>query len=106
MIYAGFLAELEPGRLEHFPRYFAAIDERLKQAAENPQRDLQRMGEVLPFFQLYKQRLESGVDYDAALDEFRWLLAEFRVSVFAQRLGTSTKVSAKRLKQAWREVIG
>jgi ATP-dependent helicase HrpA len=105
MIYAGFLGELEPGHLEHFPRYFAAIDERLKQAAENPQRDLQRMQEVLPFFQRYRQRLESGADYDEALDQFRWLLAEYRVSIFAQRLGTASKVSAKRLKQAWRDVV-
>ncbi|MDZ4730227.1 MAG: ATP-dependent RNA helicase HrpA [Xanthomonadales bacterium] len=105
LLYPGFLTELEAGNLQHFPRYVAAIEERLQQAADNPQRDLQRLQDIKPFQQNYQQRLESGADYDAALDEYRWLLAEYRVSVFAQRLGTATKVSAKRLQQAWREVV-
>jgi ATP-dependent helicase HrpA len=105
LVYPGFLAELEPGHLPHFPRYVSAIEERLQQAMDNPQRDLQRMKELVPFQRDYRQRLESGADYTAALDAFRWLLAEYRVSVFAQRLGTTGKVSAKRLQEAWREVI-
>jgi ATP-dependent helicase HrpA len=36
-------------------------------------------------------------------DEFRWLLEEFRVSLFAQRLGTRVTVSARRLTDAWNE---
>lgn len=105
LVYPGFLAELEPGHLPHFPRYLAAVEERLQQAALNPQRESQRLKEVEPFQRLYRERLESGADYDEALDRFRWLLAEFRVSVFAQRLGTDGKVSAKRLQQAWAEVL-
>jgi ATP-dependent helicase HrpA len=105
LVYPGFLTELEPGHLPHFPRYLAAIEERLQQAALNPQRELQRLNEVALFQRLYRERLESGADYDEALDKFRWLLAEFRVSVFAQRLGTDGKVSAKRLQQAWQEVV-
>lgn len=105
LVYPGFLAELEPGHLQHFPRYVTAVEERLQQAVEHPQRELQRLREVLPFWQNYQQRLDSGAVYDAALDQFRWLLAEYRVSVFAQKLGTSGKVSAKRLQQAWQEVL-
>jgi ATP-dependent helicase HrpA len=37
------------------------------------------------------------------MDEFRWLLEEYRVSLFAQRLGTAGRVSEKRLAQAWRK---
>jgi ATP-dependent helicase HrpA len=36
-----------------------------------------------------------------AVADYRWLLEEFRVSLFAQALGTSQPVSAKRLEQAW-----
>ena len=36
-------------------------------------------------------------------DEFRWLLEELRVSLFAQALGTRTRVSARRLEDAWVE---
>jgi len=105
LVYPGFLVELEAGHLQHYPRYVAAIEERLQQAADNPQRDLQRLQEIQPFQRNYQQRLDSGADYDAALDRFRWLLAEYRVSVFAQKLGTAVKVSAKRLQQAWQEVL-
>jgi ATP-dependent helicase HrpA len=34
-------------------------------------------------------------------DEFRWLLEEFRVSLFAQALKTRVPVSARRLEDAW-----
>ena len=37
---------------------------------------------------------------------FRWMLEEFRVSLFAQQLGTKLPVSAKRLDQQWQSVEG
>ena len=40
----------------------------------------------------------------AAPDRYRWLVEEYRVSVFAQKLGTAEKVSDKRLAEAWRSV--
>jgi ATP-dependent helicase HrpA len=39
---------------------------------------------------------------EAAL--YRWLLEEFRVSLFAQSLGTRQAVSAKRLQEQWQAV--
>ena len=35
---------------------------------------------------------------------FRWLVEEYRVQVFAQQLGTAEKVSKKRLEEAWEAV--
>jgi ATP-dependent helicase HrpA len=37
--------------------------------------------------------------------EYRWLLEEYRVSLFAQALGTVRPVSAKRLEQAWQRAL-
>ena len=48
--------------------------------------------------------LEQGQEYDEAVDEYRWLLEEFRVSLFAQQLGTRAKVSIKRLQDAWKKI--
>ena len=62
------------------------------------------MKEIEPFWQQYLQLLEEGHDYDEAVDEYRWLMEEFRVSLFAQQLGTHAKVSAQRLKQAWPKI--
>jgi len=101
LVYPGFLGQLEAGRLEHYPRYLRAIEERLLQFAENPARDLQRMEMIKAWWQRYLDALEKGCPYNEALDAFRWLLEEYRVSIFAQRLGTAQKVSEKRLADAW-----
>ena len=37
--------------------------------------------------------------------EYRWMLEEFRVSLFAQQLGTRQAVSEKRLKARWLDVL-
>jgi ATP-dependent helicase HrpA len=105
LVYPGFLGELQPGRLEHYPRYLAAIEERLRQLEENPRRDRQRASQVAPWWQRYVDRLAAGGPYDAALDAYRWQLEEFRVSVFAQQLSTAEKISAKRLAGSWQRVL-
>jgi ATP-dependent helicase HrpA len=103
LFYPGFLTDLEPGRLEHYPRYLKAIEERLAQLEHNPVRDGQRMALVEPWWRGYREALDRGCAYDEDLDTFRWLLEEYRVSLFAQRLGTADKVSEKRLAEAWKK---
>ena len=103
LVYAGFLTDLEPGRLQHYPRYLKAIDERLIQLEQNPARDDQRMALVEPWWSRYRGALEQGCTYDSPMDTFRWLLEEYRVSLFAQRLGTAQRVSEKRLTEAWKK---
>jgi ATP-dependent helicase HrpA len=59
------------------------------------------------FWQRYV-RTRAGHDqlsvYDPQLELFRWMLEEYRVSLFAQPLGTSIKVSPERLDKQWRKV--
>jgi len=105
LVYEGFLSQLGEGRLEHYPRYLAAIEERLLALPLDPQRDLDRMSSLMPWWSRYLEKLaEEGCVYDSALDEYRWLVEEFRVSLFAQKLGTAEKTSAKRLAAAWKKV--
>ena len=42
--------------------------------------------------------------YDEALTLYRWMLEEYRVSLFAQQLGTKIAVSDKRLSKQWSAV--
>ena len=104
LVYEGFLRDLEPGRLQHYPRYLAAMQSRLDRIAEDPARDARLASEVEPYWSRYLAQLAKGGEYGPALDDFRWLIEEFRVSQFAQSLGTAGKVSAKRLEIAWRKV--
>ena len=42
---------------------------------------------------------------DAGLEDFRWLLEELRVSLFAQELRTPQPVSVKRLEKVWAQLV-
>jgi ATP-dependent helicase HrpA len=104
LVYPGFLSDLEADRLQHYPRYFRAIEERLRQLEQDPARDAQRLALVEPWWHRYLDALAGGAAYDERMDEYRWLIEEYRVSLFAQRLGTKAKVSEKRLADAWNRV--
>jgi len=104
LMYAGFIDDISADRLEDYPRYLEAIEQRLEIIEYDPRRDHDRMRDVEPFWHQYLSHLEQGYSYTAALDEFRWLLEEYRVQVFAQKLGTRHKVSPERLRRAWDEV--
>jgi ATP-dependent helicase HrpA len=45
----------------------------------------------------------DGWPEPAGMTSYRWLIEEFRVSLFAQRLGTAQPVSMKRLDEAWQQ---
>ncbi len=103
-----FLAEIPYQRLEHYPRYLRAIDRRLERLRQwGPKRDLELAKAVAKWQELCSDRQQKhdseGVE-DAHLDDFRWLIEEYRVSLFAQELGTVESVSDKRLEQRWQRV--
>ena len=74
-------------------------------AGMNPTRDAARMNEVAAMQTPFLRELAArkGIS-DARLDEFRWLLEELRVSLFAQELRTPMPVSVKRLQKVWDSV--
>jgi ATP-dependent helicase HrpA len=105
MVYEGFLLDLDPVRFKHYPRYLEAMRVRLGRVEQNPVRDAGLMEQVAPYWRRYLDHINAGGLYDENLDSYRWLLEEFRVSLFAQHLGTAEKVSPKRLDAMWRKVL-
>ena len=95
----GFLRDLPPTRLAHYPRYLKAMRLRGERLRQDPAKDQQRMLQVLPYWRAYLQHRAAGADA-AELAELRWLIEEWRVSLFAQELKTAEPVSAKRLAKA------
>ncbi|MFN9753660.1 MAG: DUF3418 domain-containing protein, partial [Planctomycetota bacterium] len=91
--------------LQHLPRYLQAIQVRLqKLPGTDGKADQLAMAELQRLWNRYEQKaaehqLQGRVDPE--LLKFRWLLEEYRVSLFAQQLGTSQPVSAKRLEKQW-----
>ena len=95
----GFLRELPRVRLAHLPRYLKATRLRAEKLRSDPARDHSRMQQVLPYWRAVLDARASGDDSEA-LDILRWLVEEWRVSVFAQELKTAEPVSGKRMAQA------
>ncbi|HEX5951891.1 MAG TPA: DUF3418 domain-containing protein, partial [Rhodanobacteraceae bacterium] len=95
----GFLRELPRARLAHLPRYLKAMRLRAEKLRSDPARDHARMQQVLLYWRAVLDARASG-DASAALDTLRWLVEEWRVSVFAQELKTAEPVSGKRMAQA------
>jgi len=105
LIHAGFLTRTPYTRLQEMPRYLQAIAHRVDKSAYDRQRDRQKLEQLLPFWNRYWKSLQEQKDHAAPapeLDEFRWSLEEFRVSLFAQTLKTAYPVSPKRLEKAWK----
>ncbi|KQZ69260.1 ATP-dependent helicase [Rhodanobacter sp. Root561] len=95
----GFLRELPTARLAHYPRYLKAMRLRGERLRQDPAKDQQRMLQVLPYWRAWLQHRAAGAD-PVDLAELRWLIEEWRVSLFAQELKTAEPVSAKRLAKA------
>lgn len=100
-----FVADTPWAQLAHLPRYLKAVVMRLDKLRADPARDAQRLAELRPIEQRYWRHLaeRKGVA-DARLAEFRWLLEELRVSLFAQELRTPQPVSVKRLEKVWAQL--
>ena len=94
-------------QLAHLPRYLKAITLRLDKWRSDPGRDTARLGEMRPLEQRWLRLLaeRKGV-HDPRLEEFRWLVEELRVSLFAQELRTPQPVSVKRLEKTWAQLSG
>ncbi len=101
----GFLLATDWAALQHFARYLKAVVMRLEKWRADPARDAARLAELRPLEQRWLRRLAElkGAPH-ARLDEYRWLLEELRVSLFAQELRTPQPVSAKRLAKAWEQI--
>jgi ATP-dependent helicase HrpA len=87
--------------LEYLPRYLKAITRRLERVAGNAKRDAELATKVKPFTAAFRalaaQPVASTVRPE--LEQLRWMIEEFRVSLFAQELRTMVKVSEKRLAE-------
>lgn len=89
----------------NYPRYLKAVLYRLEHYSSDPARDAARQADVerltLPWVRAVAARRGQP---DSHLEEFRWMLEELRVSLFAQQLRTPMPVSVKRLERIWQSI--
>lgn len=97
-----FLVSFPSERAAHLPRYLKAVSSRIDKCRIDPSRDTRWLAEVstveAPFWRWASQQRAALPD---RFLEFRWMLEELRVAVFAQELKTPVPVSVKRLQRSW-----
>ncbi|MBI2813184.1 MAG: ATP-dependent RNA helicase HrpA [Opitutae bacterium] len=87
-----FLRRMPFGRVQHLPRYLRGMQLRAGRWKRDAAKDAARAAELAPFVAATRELGPKAGD-------FRWLVEEFRVSLFAQELGTAEPVSAVRLER-------
>jgi ATP-dependent helicase HrpA len=98
----GFLGDAGADRLRRYPTYLAAIRRRRERLDEQVGRDRQLMEQVLSLQEAWLHHVDAlpeGRPPGARLRQARWMLEEYRVSLWAQQLGTDAPVSDQRIRR-------
>ncbi|MEE4128869.1 ATP-dependent RNA helicase HrpA [Pseudomonas viridiflava] len=109
LVYPGFVRETPAQWLREMPRYLKAIEMRLEKLPGQVQKDRVWSIELAGLWAQYQARADKHRQEgkrDPELAVYRWWMEEYRVSLFAQQLGTKMPVSDKRLSKQWAMVEG
>ncbi len=105
LVHDGFLLRTPRERFGHIARYLAAVEARLaKLTNAGLERDARSMQQIVPHWRQFLDRRrahDASGRSDPALERYRWMIEEMRVSLFAQHLGTPEPISLKRLDEQW-----
>lgn len=105
LVTADFLATTPWAWLIQYPRYFDCMRQRLRRMRSGGMATELELTEVLRrHSDRLVQRRQHQAQYNSLLEHYRWMLEEFRVSLFAPRLGTAVKVSAEKLDEHWQTI--
>ncbi len=94
--------------LQNMPRYLKALRLRIEKQPAAPDRDGKNAASVGAIWQKWQDKVnalnQANLDVPLALQDYRWLIEELRVSLFAQELKTPFPVSIKRLEKTWTDM--
>lgn len=108
LVYKGCFSQTPWEHLQHVPRYLKALRLRIEKHPANPDRDGKNAGSVGVLWEKWQNKVsalkQAHLDVSQDLQEYRWLIEELRVSLFAQELKTPFPVSIKRLEKTWSDI--
>lgn len=104
-----FLAAYPSDFLARLPRMVQALGLRAERVRLSAEKDRTKAAQVEPFLAEYERllrlaRKKPGPEKEKLLFEFRWMIEEFKISLFAPEIKTAFPVSAKRLAARAREM--
>ncbi|MGN2637054.1 ATP-dependent RNA helicase HrpA [Nocardia takedensis] len=103
LVFPGFVSEWGGDRLREIPRYLEAAAVRLAALPGSAVRDRQGIAEVDRALSAYDRLVSALPEHRRDAPDVAaiwWMIEEFRVSLFAQKLGTPYPVSVKRIEKA------
>lgn len=103
LIYEDFIYFTPIEYLASYPRYLQAIQQRLDKLQLTAERDRQYTNMLSPYWEHFVELNDEYYEHPV-FSLYRWMLEEYRVSLFAQGLKTQLPVSEKRLENQWQEV--
>ena len=104
LVFRGFMLSTGWRELCELPRYLKALALRLDKLRRGGAGDARKLSVFEPLWIRYVHRARAHYERgrrDAELERYRWMLEEFRISLFAQELGTAYRVSERRLDLQW-----
>jgi ATP-dependent helicase HrpA len=107
LLFNGCFSQMPWEQISHLPRYLKALRLRIEKQPSNPDRDGKNAASVGLLWQNWEVAMDKqrkSDKFSQALIDFRWLIEELRVSLFAQELKTPFPVSIKRLEKIWAEL--
>ncbi len=108
-----FLAVYDIARLVRIPRYLEGLAIRLERARIGPEKDKAKAAQLEPYaFELARlegllKRSQTGTqsrEKAGAVEELRWMIEEFKLSLFAPEIKTAFPISAVRLARKIAEI--
>jgi ATP-dependent helicase HrpA len=108
LVYKNCLSQTPWEQLQHVPRYLKALRLRIEKQPANPERDGKNAASVGLLWQRWQDKINAlnqvQLDVPQDLQNYRWLIEELRVSLFAQELKTPFPISIKRLEKIWLDI--
>lgn len=102
LVHHGFIGEAGTSALREYPRYLRAMTARIARLGDLT-RDRELMDRVDELQRTWQHRVDAlpeGRPMGADLRRVRWMLEDYRVSLWAQQLGTAQPVSDTRIRKA------
>ncbi|MGZ8982660.1 MAG: ATP-dependent RNA helicase HrpA [Methylotenera sp.] len=108
LVYKNCFSQTPWEQLQHVPRYLKALRLRIEKHPANPDRDGKNAASVGLLWQRWQDKVnalkQANLDVPSDLLDYRWLIEELRVSLFAQELKTPFPISVKRLEKTWQDM--
>ncbi|WP_227679591.1 ATP-dependent RNA helicase HrpA [Psychrobacter sp. Pi2-51] len=96
---ANFVYHMDYSQWQQYPRYLEALEVRIERLEHNIEADLDGVYAL----DLHMERL-AGRANNESISEYRWMVEEYRIQLFAQPMKTRMAVSPKRLSKMWDKV--